>query len=605
MAKPVLLVDFDHTLFDTHSLVARFNSLDEVIDYVQKAESLDEFIYPGAVNLLKSAQKNWQVFLFSEGQLPYQEQKVRKTQLPQLVSQVLIYPEHHKTRQLANLATKYSRLAIVDDKPEVLEAAAKLNLVTIRLKTGKYSQMQSNSQIDFEFSDLEALLKSQVLEKISRPLNKVEKVHFVGIKGVGMTPLALMLQDLGIKVQGSDTPETQITDQVLAKRDIQVSDFSPANITADLDVVIYSGAYKKTVHPELIKAKELGIYTISQAEALATLIAEKKLIAVCGVGGKTTTTGMMAQVFSELNQGGWFVGVSQISQNLVPGKIDDSPFFVAEADEYAITPGIDNRPKFSLYKPQIIICTNLAYDHPDIYPDFEATKKVFAEFFNQLPPEGLLVIKQKDLDLIQDLLKPETKIALVENNHESLELQVIGQMNQLNAQAVMLACAHLKLDLSKVRAGLAKFAGTKRRLELVADQDQIIYLDDYGHHPDEIKLTLAAIKQNYPDKRIRVVFHAHTLTRTKALLQEFGQSFSQADEVLVAPIFTSARETDDQSVTAQKLAEQISKHHHQVQAFDDVKEIVDYLKKSRRPNDLILTLGAGDIYKIHQQLVES
>lgn len=426
----------------------------------------------------------------------------------------------------------------------------------------------------------------------------------VGIKGVGMTPLALMFQDVGVEVQGSDTNQSQITDQILNDRKINVLEFDKNNIDSNIDLVVYSGAYKKSVHPELTKAEDQGIYSITQAEALATLISDKRLIAVCGVGGKTTTTGMTAQVFDHLGKGGWFVGVSQISDNLEPAKIDNSDLFVAEADEYAISPGEDNRPKFALYNPEVIICTNLAYDHPDIYPDFETTKQTFVDFFNRLPEGGLLIISVTDYQLIKDKLKKHFQVKILDpTSLGRIDLQVIGQMNQQNAQAVLVACGHLGIDESGVRSGLKQFSGTKRRLELIADQDEVLYMDDYGHHPDEIKLTLEAIKSKYPQRRLIVVFHPHTLSRTKALLTEFSQCFDAADVVILAPIFTSARESDDQSIDSAKLAQAIKPNLASVIAFENFDQIIDHLQEIRQPNDIILTLGAGDIYKIHEQLL--
>lgn len=431
------------------------------------------------------------------------------------------------------------------------------------------------------------------------------RVFFVGIKGVGMTPLALIYQELGQRVSGSDLQTEQITDSVLKDAGITVYNFDAANITPDIDLVIYSGAYRQGDHPELVRAKQLGLKLIPQAEALSGVINTKaSLLAVCGVGGKTTTSGMVAQVYDFLGQGGWFVGVSQVSKALKPGHIDSSDLFVVEADEYAIAPGINNRPKFDLFKPKVIICTNLAYDHPDIYPNFEATLETFARFFNSLPDDGVLIIKSKDLALIQSRLVKSIKTVEVEvNASKEVELQVIGRMNQLNAQSVLLALVHLGLDQDQIRQGLKEFAGTKRRLEVVAQKDEILYLDDYGHHPDEIKLTLEAVKEAYPENRLIVIFHPHTLSRTKALIKDFASCFNKASEVIVAPIFTSARESDDQSVTAADLAEAIRPNQPQVQSMGSFGQIVEYTKSIRQAKDIVLTLGAGDIYKIHQDLL--
>ena len=452
-----------------------------------------------------------------------------------------------------------------------------------------------------------------------------KRFHLVGIKGVGMTPLAIMLKELGNTVTGSDTLESQITDEILRQHDISVTEFSPDTITQEIDVVVYSGAYMVSRHPELQKAEELMLPLASQAMMLAELVNTKDHIAVCGVGGKTTTSGMGATVFNYLGYGGWFSGVSKINGTLPGGHIDDSELMIVEADEYAIATRSDSRPKFALYNPKVIICTHLAHDHPDIYESFDKTLDTFAQFFNRLPDDGALIINPRDLHLLENRLNTKAKVITFaedptadwcikksgmnmlynlfhEDQEYQLNMSVIGTMNAENATALVAACDFLKLDIDEVLKGITEFKGTKRRLEIIREENNILYMDDYGHHPDEINVTLSAIKNQYPDKRLVVIFHPHTLSRTSALLEEFGNSFVAADQILLAPIFASAREYDDGSVSLRDLHQAIESSFHKVESFKDFDAIAEEIKEIRKPGDIILTLGAGDVYKVHEKL---
>jgi UDP-N-acetylmuramate--alanine ligase len=454
---------------------------------------------------------------------------------------------------------------------------------------------------------------------------KATKIHLVGIKGVGMTAVALCLQDLGKQVTGSDSINPQITDKTLSDRQIPVKIFSENNIDQSIDLVIYSGAYKQT-HPELQQATTLNIPTITQAEALAQLTIGYQTIAVCGVGGKTTTTSMLIKSFLEAgDKPSYFVGVSTINNQYPPGKIDQGQNFIVEADEYAISTPTNNQAKFSLLSPKIIVCTNLVHDHPDIYPDFAATCKTFVEFFNKLPDDGLLLINYEITKIpgLLDQLKigaiqtigtdqaadwhiaansPYESTITYKNQTFKLNLSLPGQLYAFNATAALAVASHLSLPVDQIINSLNSFKGTKRRLELIKNTDNILYFDDYGHHPIEIKSTLATLKTTYPNHRLIVVFQPHTYSRTKALLDDFAVSLSIADEVILAPIFASAREAVDPTVSIEDLATAIKKNGTSAKALPGFTEIIDFIKTVRKPNDIIATVGAGDIYHLHESL---
>jgi UDP-N-acetylmuramate--alanine ligase len=443
-----------------------------------------------------------------------------------------------------------------------------------------------------------------------------------------MTALALCLQDKGIRITGSDSVQPQITDNTLKQRQIPVFEFKPENLNREIDLVIYSGAYQPAKHPEIIQAKHLQLPVCTLAEAISGLTLEQQTIAVCGVGGKTTTTSMLIKSFYDSNtKASWYVGVSKVDQKIEPGHFDpEGKIFITEADEYAISPPSDLRPKFALLNPDVVICTNLVHDHPDIYPDFAATLTVFNEFFRKIPANGLLLINEQvsqHPEVLTGVTAPvqtfgfspaadwqiqSTPSGLSQHleltgkpGKYQLNIRFPGQGNALNAAAAFITAKFLGLDPDKTGASLAEFSGTKRRLEMIKNQDGIIYFDDYGHHPLEIKTTLSALKAAYPGRRLIVAFQAHTYTRTKTLLNDFAASFSDCDQLIIAPIFASAREPVDPDFTAAVLASAI-KSSASINAFEDFMSIVKYIKQIRQSGDIVLTIGAGNIYQIHQDL---
>lgn len=473
---------------------------------------------------------------------------------------------------------------------------------------------------------------------------EAKNIHFVGIKGVGMTSLALCVQDLGIGVTGSDTEEVFVTDEILVKRGIKWRvGFEPKSLVPKPDLVITTGAHGGFNNPEVIAAKEQGIPVLSHAEALGEFAKGKDLITVAGVGGKTTIASMVSTL---LNSAGlhpsFAVGVGNITALGVPGRYDkDGRIFVTEADEFAISPRVDNRPRFTYQNPKILIIPNIEHDHPDIYPTFKDTKKVFLEFMNRVPKDGLLIacIDNPNVrELIKHTSVPRTtygfspdsdwKIGDVEFKNEqatfslrgptsfgpheygegewmmTCALQVPGRFNVLNATASMVACAFLGVLRSDLKKGITEYSGCKRRIEKVGEKNGIALWDDYAYHPKEIKAVLSALRDWYPDRPIVAVFQPHTYSRTKALFDEFAQSFGQANKVVLMDVYASARETDTMGVDSKKLAEEIKKYHNQVEYTGGQKETLEYLAKNLQHGDVIVTLGAGDIFHMHTKLLE-
>lgn len=474
-------------------------------------------------------------------------------------------------------------------------------------------------------------------------LLEAKHVHFVGIKGVAQTALALCLSDAGIEITGSDVEEEFVTEPVLRSRSFKIfASFSPEHITDQIDLVVYTGAHQGENNAEVVAAKKKGITCFSHAEALGQLVMGKRLISVCGTGGKSTTSAMAAWILEKAGlRPSFAVGVGNIPNFGVPGRyVPDSDWFVAEADEYAVDPTGDLRPRFIFQHPEVIICTNLKYDHPDVYLNFDKTKEVFLDFFNSLPDTGLLVINGDDEDLISltKRLKTKAKVQkigtlstndcylhdIVTGNgrsqsmvackrhepsslrNELVDLTIPGTFNLMNAEMAVTAASYAGVKESESLAAMSEFKGTMRRFELKSEVGKPLWYDDYAHTPPEIEATLTALKSWQPDKKIIAVFQPHTYSRTKALFSGFSRSFTVADEIVLLPIFASAREAADQSISSEMLAESIESQGKKgrVKSMKSRDEAAQYLVSLVRPENIIITLGAGDVYKLFDEVMQ-
>jgi UDP-N-acetylmuramate--alanine ligase len=424
-------------------------------------------------------------------------------------------------------------------------------------------------------------------------ITKINHIHFTGIKGVGMTALALCALDLGIKVTGSDVEEEFLTDETLTKRGITWStEFGVKNLEPKPDLVVTTGAHGGLNNPEVQAARELNIPVMSHAEALGLFAQDKKVIAVAGVDGKTTTSAMIATVLDNAGLNPSFaIGVSDIPSLGTPGRYNkEGEYFVIEADEYAISAGIDNRPRFTFLNPNVLVITNIRHDHPDIFPTLEDIQKVFDEFSKRTQSTEGKVISQSTNILPNDF-----------------KLNIPGEFNLLNASNAYLACKEIGLEESTILEGLKKYIGSKRRFEKIYEVNNITIYDDYAHNPDEIKASLKGAREWFPDRRILVYFQPHTYSRTKALFDDFAKSFNDADFVGIADIFSSAREEKDPTVTSEMLVEEVKKYHpnpENVGYSPDWHTGAEQLAKDLKPGDVLLTIGAGDIYKAGKMIAE-
>ena len=423
-----------------------------------------------------------------------------------------------------------------------------------------------------------------------------KKAYFVGIKGVGMTALALAMQDAGWTVEGSDTNESFITDDVLVKRLINVNLLTDP-VPETVDLIVYSAAYP---------APETGSKSLSLAEALAEFVKDRQVMAVAGVGGKTTTSAMLAALFHAVGRDvGYYVGTSTIAGLDAPGSNGQDPWYVVEADEYAISK-TDKRPKFALLNPQIVITTNIVHDHPDIYPDESATLSAFTDLVKRIPESGTWIACNSDA-LTQKILSSEKlqcKVVTYNQMHplfKELRLSVFGDQNRLDAVAAVLAAVASGISQTDALRGIKAYQGAGRRQESHGEVQGRLLYDDYGHHPREIELTVKAFKEHFPGHKLILVFESHTYTRTEALLSEFAKAIALADIPVIMPIFESAREKGQiHSITPDSFRAEVAKHNSQAIAVtweDAAKQVWE----ESHSGDIILTMGAGFVYKLHEE----
>lgn len=443
------------------------------------------------------------------------------------------------------------------------------------------------------------------------------RFHFIGVGGIGMCGLAELLHNMGAQVSGSDLSENANTER-LKNLGVKIyQDHSAGNI-GGADVVVYSSAVKEN-NPEMREARARRIPVIQRAEALAEIMRLKKGVAVAGTHGKTTTTCMAASIFLEADVSPTiFVGgrLDLIKSTALLGQGD---WLIAEADE--------SDGSFQKLSPEIAIITNIDSDHLDYYKTFENLQKAFFDFALKVPFYGVCVVCGDD-PIIRQIFENFPKRVLYygfepnndfvikgQNGHYQLsmndprlgnialgdfEVRVPGRHNALNAAAAIAAGMKAGFSFDICRKGLLKFEGVDRRFHFKGEEAGIKVYDDYGHHPTEVKATLQAMREKFPAQRLIVAFQPHRYSRTEHCWSEFLSCFSQADELLLLDIY-AAGETPLPGVTSERLANEI-KHDRVVYVPKSETIAADILKRLKK-NDVLLTLGAGDGWKIGMDIL--
>lgn len=455
-----------------------------------------------------------------------------------------------------------------------------------------------------------------MLSSLDLDLSLYDHVHFIGIGGISMSGLAEVLIHNKHKVSGSDIQSSPITKKLETDGGKIYIGHSKDNIEETTKLVVYTAAVKSD-NEELIRAKELNIPTIERAPFLGYIMKQyKKSIAVAGTHGKTTTTSMISIILEEAKVDPTILVGGELDAIGGNVKVGNSPYFVTEACEYV--------ESFLHFSPYIGIILNVEEDHLDYFTDIEHIKKAFYKFAKLVPKDGYLLAKGdspnvnsvlKDLDcnistfgLSDDCHWQARNISYDElgfGNFDVLykgkefghfQLSVPGLHNVVNSLSAI-GCAHyLGIPVDTIKNGLLAYKGTHRRFELKGKIQDIIVIDDYAHHPTEIKATLEASKR-YPHKKMWCVFQPHTYTRTITLLKEFSTAFEMADKVIIADIF-AAREKDTGLIHSRDLTRAIKDTGKEAHYLGDFQSIVSFLLKNVAPGDLVLTMGAGNINQV-------
>jgi len=457
------------------------------------------------------------------------------------------------------------------------------------------------------------------------------RVHFIGIGGSGLSAIARLLKESGYEVTGSDRALSQFAIDLQSDGVTVYIGHHPRNV-AGADIVIRSSAIAED-NPEVVAAKQAGIPVYKRSDFLGQLMADKTGIAVAGAHGKTTTTAMIAWTLYAMKRDPSFIVGGTLNNLKVNARAGKGSPFVIEADEY-------DRMFLGL-KPHIEVVTNLEHDHPDCYPTFDDMYSAFQSFVDLLPPDGALIVcaedqgavsllshaRRKGLSVISYSAQSEmtinspqwmqarapkpnqrggfdfsamTNMGIAAASVVNVSLQVPGEHNVRNALAALSVIATLGLPLQEAADALSEFTGTGRRFEVRGERKGVIVIDDYAHHPTEIRATLAGAKARYPNHRIWAVWQPHTYSRAQTLFFEFSRAFGDADEVLVTEIYAS-REAKQDFSSAEVVG---SMPHSAARYAGSLEDTTKYLLKHLHSGDVLLVLSAGDADQISAEVLK-
>lgn len=447
---------------------------------------------------------------------------------------------------------------------------------------------------------------------------KIRKIHFIGIGGIGMSGIAEVLLNLGYQISGSDLRSSDITER-LGSMGAEIYLGHAASNLRDVDVVVTSSAVKSD-NAEVAEALRHLIPVIPRAEMLAELMRMKYGIAIAGTHGKTTTTSMVATVLCHGGLDPTAVIGGRLDAFGSNAKLGQGQFLVAEADE--------SDGSFLKLSPTIAIVTNIDADHLDHYRDLDEIKEAFVQFVNKIPFYGraILCLDDKNIQgIIPQIRKRFTtygfsaqadfQASAVEHHalHTSfavdycgqrlgrISFQMPGDHNVLNALAATAAAIEVGLSFETVAAGFKNFGGVQRRFQIKDEIAGVMIVDDYGHHPAEIKATLNAARNGW-DRRIITVFQPHRYSRTAALFDDFTTAFYETDQLIVLDVYAAGEEAID-GINAERLAAQVSGHgHRDVHYFADHDKAVEHLLTTCQEGDIVITMGAGNVWQIGEEL---
>ncbi|MCP4681435.1 MAG: UDP-N-acetylmuramate--L-alanine ligase [Desulfobacterales bacterium] len=455
-----------------------------------------------------------------------------------------------------------------------------------------------------------------------RKFGKTKHIHFVGIGGIGMSGIAELLINLGYNISGSDLKDTSVTRR-LSSLGGHIFKGHKHQHVADADVVVYSSAVPAD-NPEILEAKDKNIPVIPRAEMLAELMRLKYGIVIAGAHGKTTTTSMVASILTSANlDPSIIIGGRLDIWGGSNAKLGQGDILVAEADE--------SDGSFMALSPAISVVTNVDHEHMDHYGSMKAIRDTFINFINKVPLYGtaILCLENEEIQRIIPLLKKNyltygltsqadlrgmdlktekmgVSFDLIHHNRSlgRITVGLPGEHNALNAMAATAVALELDLGIDIIKKGLRNLGGLERRFQVKGEKNGVTVLDDYGHHPTEIKATLKTARECWPEKRLIVVFQPHRYSRTKLLHDRFVISFNEADVLIVTSIYP-AGENAIEGVTAEWLAQGIREYGHKEVIFSPRQEdALSTILTLVKPEDLVMTLGAGDVYQIGEKLLD-
>jgi len=450
---------------------------------------------------------------------------------------------------------------------------------------------------------------------------KKVKIHFVGIGGIGMSGIAELLLNLGYGVSGSDLKGSDITKRLEGLGGVILEGHLAENVAADVDVVVTSSAVRKT-NPEVQAARDRGIPVIPRAEMLAELMRLKEGVAIAGSHGKTTTTSLIATVVAHAGLDPTAVVGGKLNALGSNAKLGKGELMVVEADE--------SDGSFLRLSPAIAVITNIDPEHLDYYGTVEALQQAFVDFADRVPFYGLAVLCI-DHPVVQHLIprlgkrhvtygvSPQAdwradnvRLAAFESkfvvSHRGqtlgeVTLRMVGAHNVLNALACCAVAHELGIPFAATTEALGQFQGVQRRFTVRGERNGVTVVDDYGHHPAEIKATLAGARASFPHRRIVCAFQPHRYTRTRDLMGDFATAFNDADALVLTEIY-AAGEDPIPGISGARLHEAVKACGHRDAVFVERTALASTLRERIREGDLVLTLGAGDITHAAEELLE-
>ena len=453
-------------------------------------------------------------------------------------------------------------------------------------------------------------------------IDDYSNVHFIGLGGISMSALAEILIDKGVKVSGSDSKDSAILKKLRTKGANVYIGHKSENITDDLDLIVYTDAISSD-NPEFLEAKNKSVMTIDRGNFLGQLMKRyKNSIAISGTHGKTTTTGMLSTILHATDLDPTILLGGELDCINGNVRIGSDDLILTEACEY--------KGNILKFHATIGVILNVEADHLDYYKDLDEIIETFKGFVNKIPKDGQVIVNGDDPSALETVENAVCKVLTfgIENDSTykasevtfnqagvsffnltvdgdktySVILNVTGMHNVYNAIAAMASAHASGLEMEEVIKRISDYNGTHRRLESKGSFRGVTVIDDYAHHPTEISATLKAVK-NLDVKDIWCIFQPHTYTRTKSLLKEFSESFSDADKVIVCDIF-AAREKDTGEIHSKQLVDLLIENKVDAMYFETFEQIKDYISENVKSGDLVLTMGAGDVYTIGEMLVE-